>query len=278
VEGRRLIERMTQKPVTPVISFLTDFGLMDPYVSEMKAVILSICPRAKIVDITHLVEKFNIRMGAYLLAAAATSFPTATVHVAVVDPGVGSSRRPLVIQTEHSLLVGPDNGLLVPAAQAEGILHVYHVTNRSIMNIPVSGTFHGRDIFAPVAAHLACGVTAKECGVEITNFLKPSYAEPKFNGKRVFCEVFHIDGFGNIITSARAIQAWFNLEPDQKLKIALGKRQFSARYVNTYSDLKKDEYGLLLGSQGFLEIACKQRSAAKRVRARTGMAVQFSSV
>jgi S-adenosylmethionine hydrolase len=278
VERRRLVERMTENPVTPVISLLTDFGLIDPYVSEMKAIILSICPRAKIVDISHLVEKFNIRMGAYLLAAAATSFPTATVNVAVVDPGVGGSRRPIVMETAHSLLVGPDNGLLVPAAQAEGILHVYHVTNRSLMKSQVSATFHGRDIFAPVAAHLACGVPAKECGVEITDFLRPAYAKPKFNGKRVFCEVFHIDGFGNIITNVRAMQTPFKLKPNQKLKISLGKRQFSARHVNTYSDLKKDEYGLLAGGQGFLEIACKERSAAKRVRARTGMAVRFSSV
>jgi len=269
---------MTDVPVTPLISLLTDFGLMDPYVSGMKAVILSICPRAKLVDISHLVEKFNVRMGAYLLAAAATSFPPGTVHVAVVDPGVGSSRRPIVIQTAHSLLVGPDNGLLVPAAQAQGILHAYNVTNRSIMNSQVSATFHGRDVFAPVAAHLACGVPAKECGIEIKDFLTPSYAEPKFNGKRVLSEVFHIDGYGNIITNLRAMQVPFKLKPDQRLKISLGRSQFSARHVNTYSDLKKDEYGLLLGSQGFLEIACKERSAAKRLGARTGMVVRFSSV
>ena len=269
---------MTENPATPAISLLTDFGLMDPYVSEMKAIILFICPRAKIVDISHLVEKFNIRMGAYLLASAATSFPTGTVHVAVVDPGVGSSRRPIVIQTAHSLLVGPDNGLLVPAAQGEGVLHVYNVTNRSITNSEVSATFHGRDVFAPVAAHLACGVPARECGVEITDFLKPSYAEPKLNGKRVLSEVFHIDGFGNIITNVRATQVPFKLKPNQRLKISLGKEQFSARHVNTYSDLKKGECGLLVGSQGFLEIACKERSAAKRVRAKTGMAVRFSSL
>jgi S-adenosylmethionine hydrolase len=269
---------MTEGPLTPVVSLLTDFGLIDPYVSEMKAVILSICPRARIVDISHLVEKFNIRMGAYLLATAATSFPTATVHVAVVDPGVGSSRRPIVIETAHSLLVGPDNGLLVPAAQAEGILHAYHVTNRSIISSQVSATFHGRDIFAPVAAHLACGTPVMECGVEITDFLKPSYAKLKLNGKKVLCEVFHIDGFGNIITNLRAIQVPFNLKANEKVKISLGNKQFSARHVDTYSDLRKDEYGLLVGSHGFLEIACNEKSAAKRVRARTGMAVRFSSV
>lgn len=269
---------MRKDPATPVISLLTDFGLMDSYVSEVKAIILSICLQARIIDISHLVEKFNIRMGAYLLARAAASFPAGAVHVAIVDPGVGGSRRPIVIETARSMFVGPDNGLLVPAAQAEGILHVYHVTNRSIISRQVSATFHGRDIFAPVAAHLACGTRAMECGVEITDFLKPSYAEPKINGKRVLCEVFHVDGFGNIVTNVRSIQAPFNLRANRKVKISLGNKQFFARHVNTYSDLKKDEYGLLVGSHGFLEIACKEKSAAKRVRARTGMTVQFSSV
>ena len=269
---------MRDNVVNPVISLLTDFGLRDSYVSEMKAIILSICPRAKIVDISHLVEKFNIRMGAYILATAATSFPPATVHVAVVDPGVGGPRRPIVVETAHSLLVGPDNGLLIPAAQAESILHVYHVTNRSIMSNQVSATFHGRDIFAPVAAHLACGTPVAECGVEITDFSKPSYVQPKLNGKTVLCEVFHIDDFGNMVTNLRATQSPWDLKASEKFRVSLGNKQFSARRVNTYSDLRKEEYGLLVGSHGFLEIACKEKSAAKRVRARTGMVVRFSSV
>jgi len=273
-----LIERMRKNPATPVISLLTDFGLIDSYVSEMKAVILSICPEARVIDISHLIEKFNVRMGAYVLAAAAKSFPAGAVHLAVVDPGVGGSRRPIVMETVRSMFVGPDNGLLVPAAQAEGIVHVYHVTNRSIISSQVSATFHGRDIFAPVAAHLACGTPAMECGAEITDFVKPSYAEPKINNKTVLCEVFHVDGFGNIVTNVRSTQAPFNLSAKQKVKISIGNKHFSGRQVNTYSDLKKNEYGLLVGSHGFLEIACKEKSAAKRVRARTGMTVQFSSV
>jgi len=182
------------------------------------------------------------------------------------------------METARSMFVGPDNGLLVPAAQAEGIVHVYHVTNRSIISSQVSATFHGRDIFAPVAAHLACGTPSMKCGTEITDFVKPSYAEPKINNKTVLCEVFHVDGFGNIVTNVRSTQAPFNLTANQKVKISIGNKQFSARQVNTYSDLKKNEYGLLAGSHGFLEVACKEKSAAKRVRARTGMTIQFSSV
>ena len=134
-----------------LISLLTDFGLLDSFVGEMKGVILSICPDARIVDITHQVEKFDVRMGAFLLAGAASYFPAGTVHVAVVDPGVGSKRRPIVVETARAVYVGPDNGLLVPAAQREGIHHVYELTTRSFMREKVSATFHGRDVFAPAA-------------------------------------------------------------------------------------------------------------------------------
>lgn len=263
--------------IAPLISLLTDFGLVDSYVSEMKAVILSICPSAKIIDISHLVEEFNIRMGAFLLASATPSFPASTVHVAVVDPRVGSVRRPIVVETERSLYVGPDNGLLIPAAQSESILNVYEVTNRSMMRDEVSATFHGRDIFAPVAAHLACGSPPNECGTEITDYVTPSYTQPRFDGKSVLCEVFHVDGFGNIVTNLRSTQLpALNIRTGEKVRILLGKKRFSVRHVKTYSDLKENEFGLLMGSHGFLEIACRERSAAKRVGARMRMAVRFS--
>jgi S-adenosylmethionine hydrolase len=261
----------------PLISLLTDFGLADSYVSEMKAVILSICPSAKIIDISHLVEKFNIRMGAFLLASSAVSFPAGTIHVAVVDPGVGSVRRPIVVETTRSLFVGPDNGLLIPAGQAERMLHVYHVTDHSMMRDEVSATFHGRDIFAPVAAHLACGISVKECGVEIADYIRPSYAEPRSDGKTVLCEVFHIDGFGNIVTNLPEKRlSELNIKARKQLRILIGKKRVSVRRVSTYSDLGENEIGLLTGSHGFLEIACQQKSAAKRVGARIGMAIRFS--
>ncbi|MGA3110147.1 MAG: SAM-dependent chlorinase/fluorinase [Candidatus Bathyarchaeia archaeon] len=132
----------------PLISLLTDFGVQDSYVAEMKAVVLSICPDANLVDITHQVGKFNIRMGAFILASATPYFPSRSVHLAVVDPGVGSNRRPIAIETNRSLYVGPDNGLLIPAATAEEIRHVYELTNHSLMRSPVSSTFQGRDIFS----------------------------------------------------------------------------------------------------------------------------------
>jgi hypothetical protein len=152
-----------------LVSLLTDFGLSDPFVGEVKATIFSICPEAEVIDITHDVERFNIRMGAFLLATATPFFPAGSVHVAVVDPGVGSERRPIAVETSRSIYVGSDNGLLIPAATREGIQHVYELTNRSLMKDAVLSTFHGRDIFAPVAAHLACGTQPKEVGEEIMN-------------------------------------------------------------------------------------------------------------
>ncbi len=271
-------QRFATSGVVPLISLLTDFGLTDPYVAEMKAIILSICPSARIIDITHLIEKFNVRMGAFLLASATPYFPTSTVHLAVVDPGVGSTRRPLAVETKRSLFLGPDNGLLISAAQSESILHVYEVTNRSMMREKVSTTFHGRDIFASTAAHLACGSSPKELGREITDYVILSNTQPKLDGKTVLCEVSYVDGFGNVTTNLRSEQvSEFNINISERLTISVGKKRFSGRYVKTYSDLGGNDFGLLVGSHGFLEIASKEKSAAKRIGARNGMHVRFSS-
>lgn len=263
----------------PVISLLTDFSLMDSYVAEMKASILSICPDAQIVDITHLVDKFDVRKGAFLLAGASTSFPQGTVHLAVIDAGVGSKRRPIVIETRSSLFVGPDNGLLVPAAASKGILHVYEITNPSLMRAEVSSTFHGRDLFAPVAAHLACGALVRECGPEIQDYQNLSHVEPTLRGKTVRCEVQYVDSFGNVVTNLlQTYLSKLDLKFSVRVTVSVGRVRVPARFVKTYSDLNQGEVGILVGSHGFLEIACRESSAAKRVRARSGADVRFYGV
>ena len=249
----------------PVISFLTDFGLEDAYVGEVKAVIFSICPDAQVVDITHSVRRFDVRMGAFLLASAAHYFSSGAVHLAVVDPGVGGERRPIVVETRRALYVGPDNGLLIPAAKAEGILHVYELTNRSLMMGTISSTFHGRDIFAPVAAHLACGTPVKEGGGEVIDYVQLSFGKPRFVKGEATCEVVHIDQFGNVVS---------NIPNDAvgrlggHLLVRVGRRRFPARLVKSYSELDGKELGMLLGSHGFLEIACSESSAARKLRVR----------
>jgi S-adenosylmethionine hydrolase len=262
----------------PVIGLLTDFGLVDPYVAEMKAVIASICPQAMMIDISHLVEKFDIRMGAFLLASSTGAFPDGSVFVAVVDPGVGSGRRPIVIETSRSIYVGPDNGVLIPAAQSEDMRGVFEITNRSLTRADISTTFHGRDIFAPVAAHIACGVRPQDCGPRIMDYVDPSYSQPKLDDATATCEILHIDRFGNVITNLRNTQlSALSLTQGQQVRLVFRKGRILGRYVRTYSDLKtKRDVGLLAGSHGFVEIACRESEAAKRIRVRTGMTVRIS--
>jgi S-adenosylmethionine hydrolase len=255
-----------------ILSLLTDFGLTDPYVAEMKAVIFSIAKEVQIIDISHQVEKFDISMGAFLLSRASHYFPDGTIHVAVVDPGVGSDRRGIVAVTERAIFVGPDNGLMIPAARRQKILHVYECTNRSLMREEVSATFHGRDIFAPIAAHLANGKVPSDCGPELRDYVDSPFLSAKSEGKYWVFQVVHVDGFGNIVTSLSHDQV--NGRLPEKISLIVGGRHFSVRFVKTYSDLREGEVGALFGSYGFLELACKEKSAAGRLRVERGVSVR----
>ncbi len=158
-----------------LITLTSDFGLKDPYIAEMKGAILSINPKATIIDITHDIEKFNIRMAAFILASASPYFPEGTIHLAVVDPEVGTKRRAILIQTTKGFFVGPDNGVLILAAQSQGIEHLYELANPKFMLPKISSTFHGRDIFAPAAAYLEKGVKPADFGLEIIDPFKPEF-------------------------------------------------------------------------------------------------------
>jgi len=251
-----------------MITLTSDFGLKDPYVAEMKGVILTINPKATIVDITHEVEKFNIRLAAFMLASAAPYFPQGTVHLAVVDPGVGTQRRAILIQAKKSFFVGPDNGILILAAQNQGIEHVYQLTNCTFMLAKISSTFHGRDIFAPAAAHLDKGMQPREFGSEIKDVTKPEFVSVKRAKCSLIGEVMHIDGFGNIITNINETDMIqnhaekVNIElPHISLKLILGK---------TYAETKPKEPTALIGSHGFVEIALNQGNAAEKFHVKAG--------
>jgi|SRR5208282_5563393 len=256
-----------------ILSLLTDFGLTDSFVAEMKAVIFSISENVQIVDISHQVEKFDISMGAFLLNRAAQYFPDGTIHVAVVDPGVGSDRRGIAVETERAIFVGPDNGLMIPAARTQKVLHVYELTNRSLMRKEISATFHGRDVFAPVAAHLANGTLPRECGPELGAYVDSPFPSAKIEGKYWISEVVYVDGFGNIVTNLSRDLLKDTLS--QRISLYVGGRQFSVRFVNTYSDLREGEVGALFGSHGFLELACREKSAAARLRVNRGVPVRL---
>lgn len=235
----------------------------------MKAVILTICPTAKIIDITHNVSKFNIPMGAFILASAASYFPKNTIHVAVIDPGVGASRCPLLIETNNSFFIGPDNGLLVLAAEKQGIKRIYELKNTDLMLKKISNTFHGRDIFAPAAAHLLNGVNPILFGPQINDLKKPVFTKITRNQKSIIGEVIYIDGFGNIITNIPIDK----LSPNPFGKIATVKSpnsKLTLKFYNSYSEAKFGKLLILIGSHGFIEISANQDNAAAITKIQIG--------
>jgi len=256
----------------PLITLLSDFGLRDPYVAEMKAVILSICSQAHLIDISHEIEKFNTRMGAFVLASAAPYFPTGTIHVAVVDPGVGTKRRALLVETRQAFFVGPDNGLLMLAAQRQGIKHVYNIASRRFMLSRVSWTFHGRDVFAPVAAHLAKGgCKPSDFGSEIKDYVVPRFVKPRLTKNEFVGEVLHVDDFGNIITNiSRAEFEKTRIREGAMLRLRLRDTPITLRFCSTYGEVPVGKSLALIGSHDFLEISTNQRNASKKLGTRVG--------
>lgn len=252
-----------------IITLTTDFGLRDPYVAEMKAVILGICPNATIVDVSHEIEKFNVKMGAFILASAAPYFPKGTIHVAVVDPGVGTKRKPILIETEQCFYIGPDNGVLALAATKQGIKRIYEIANSKLMLPKISNTFHGRDVFAPAAAHLANGTPPADFGPQTHDIVMPEFAKVVRKQSSLIGEVLHIDGFGNIVTN-------FSKEDFEKLgvkevvEVRLKNVDLRLKLCEAYSEAELQKPLAIIGSHNFLEISINQGNAAKTFRAEIG--------
>jgi len=254
---------------SPIIALTTDFGLKDPYVAEIKAVILSISPNATIVDITHEIEKFNIGMGAHVLASASPYFPKGTIHVAVVDPGVGTKRRPLIIQTKHGFYIGPDNGVLALAAKSQGIEHIYEIENRKLMLPKISNTFHGRDVFAPAVAHLANGTPPAEFGPEIHEIVTPEFAKIIRRKGVLVGEVMHIDGFGNIITNFGEKELELMNAKDM-VNVRLKNVMLKLKLCRVYAEVETQKPLAIIGSHNFLEVSINQGNAAERFKIKAG--------
>ena len=259
------------KPVKkPIITLLTDFGLTDPYVAEMKGVIISICPEAVIVDISHQIRKFDIKMGAFILASATPYFPEGSIHVAVVDPGVGTERRAIIIVGKRSIYVGPDNGLMILSALKEGIEKVYSIEKAELTR-GASATFHGRDIFAKVAAYMANGLPPESFGPKIEDFIVPSFSKPIVEDGKVRGEIIHIDNFGNVITNIglNNVKA-ISVEEGSELEVVVEGRPFRLKLCSTYGDVPRGRALTLIGSHGFLEIAVNQGSASEALSLKIG--------
>jgi len=254
-----------------VISLLSDFGHKDPYVAEMKAVMLSVNPHVRFVDITHEIEKFNVRMGAYVFASAAPFFPVNTVHIAVVDPGVGTKRRPIIVQTQRNLYVGPDNGLLMLAAPKEKITKVYAIDNPQYMLSKVSNTFHGRDIFAPAAAYLSKGIKPCEFGSVIHDYIFPEFTEPHFKNGELIGEVLYVDDFGNVISniSVQDLEK-LSFQLGCSVCVMLGDKTFNVPFCSAYGEVACGAAVLLFGGSNFVEVAVNQGSASELFDANVG--------
>jgi S-adenosylmethionine hydrolase len=258
-----------------IVTLTTDFGLRDPYAAEMKAAILGICPNAAIIDVTHEIVKFNVRMGAFVLASAAPYFPDGSVHVAVVDPGVGTPRRPIVIQTEQTFFIGPDNGVLVLAAQKQSIEKIHELANPKFMLPKVSNTFHGRDVFAPVAAHLLNGVKPAEFGPEISAAAEAEFVKVKRKNDALLGEVLHVDGFGNIITNISELEVEQN-RLKGAVNVELTSCKLKLAFCRAYGEMKPHEPLALIGSHGFLEISINQGNAAEQFKTKAGDTITVS--
>jgi len=243
-----------------IITLLTDFGTRDHFVGVMKGVILGIAPEAEIVDITHDVEPFQIEQARFLLKNSWRYFPKKTIHVVVVDPGVGSERRPVLIEAAGHYFVGPDNGVLGEAVSQEGA-RARHITAARYFLKQVSQTFHGRDVFAPVAAHLTAGVAPGKFGPIIQDAWRPGLEAPIRSGKRYWVgSVVHIDRFGNLITNLAA-DDFPNLAAS-KINLAVGMVKINT-LVSNYASAPPGEPVCIVGSCGTLEIIINQQSAAK---------------
>lgn len=247
-----------------IITFLTDFGTKDSYVSQMKAV-ASKLTNARLIDITQEITPHDIREGAYALRCATPYFPTGTVHVAVVDPGVGTQRRGLFITTSSQILIGPDNGLLMPAAHLLGNFFVYEIKNEKFILDSISSTFHGRDVFTPIAAHITNGVLFEEIGNRINDFVNLDFGQGEIKNNTAIGKVVYIDRFGNLITNIERKLILDNLEFGKNIMLFLGKKCIKLPFVKSYGFVKKNEILATIGSGNLLEVGINQGNAAKKL-------------
>ncbi len=237
-----------------LITLLTDFGSGDHYAGVMKGVILGINPGARIVDITHGIEKYNIFEAAFKLVSYYSYFPRGTVHLAVVDPGVGGPRRPIAVQADGYFFVGPDNGLFAPVLSSSRNPRVVEITNPAYMLGEVSRTFHGRDIFAPAAAHLSSGADISDLGADAERYTPLDIPEPSLNGNEMTGAVLYEDSFGNLVTNIPGGA----IKPGSRVYV---NDEMLERISQSYGETVKGGLIAVIGSAGFLEIAVNQGSA-----------------
>ena len=244
-----------------IITLTTDFGASDPYVAIMKGVILSINPAAGIIDISHQVDAGAIAQAASILVEACSFFPKGTIHVGVIDPGVGGARRPILIKTEDYFFIGPDNGLFWPLINTQKDVVIIHLTEKKFFLSQISHTFHGRDIFAPVAAHICRGVNPFDMGTIITDPVLLNLPVPQQNGDVIRGQIVRVDHFGNLLTNIHSKDiAHFSGSPLIRVGDAIIKG-----LKKTYAEAMAGELIALIGSSDYLELAVNSGRAGNRI-------------
>lgn len=246
-----------------LITLSTDFGLEDPYVGVMKGVILGINPQVRLVDLTHGLSQHRLREAAFMLQGAFGYFPSGTIHLVVVDPGVGGDRRIIAVQDPKGCWIGPDNGILTLVLQGHPQAKTFTLTRQEYFLKEISATFHGRDIMAPAAAHLSLGLPLSELGEVIDDPLLLEFPEPQLTPDRIIGQVLWADHFGNLITNIRK-EMIHRLDPRGRWGVKI-EAMTIGNVRSTYTDVPPGALLALIGSMGYLEIACNQGRAAERL-------------
>jgi S-adenosyl-L-methionine hydrolase (adenosine-forming) len=259
-----------------IITFTTDFGARDGYAGAMKGVVLSIAPEARLVDITHGVPARDVAAGAVALAQAAPLYPAGSIHIAVVDPGVGGDQADILVESGGHLFLGPDNGVLSLATRAPR--RIWQIQAAAFRREPVSPTFHGRDVFAPTAARLALGAPPTEVGPELDKMVELGTPPLHRRGGVVEGEVIHVDAFGNLITSLPAELVASAAPGDLGVEIDGAEGRFEPLFGRTFSDVEPGALIAYIGSGGHLEIARRDGSAERRVGAERGTVVRLKGL
>ncbi|MBQ04257.1 hypothetical protein CL673_06055 [Candidatus Bathyarchaeota archaeon] len=261
----------------PIITLLTDYGIKDSYVAEIKGTILRILPNATIVDISHDIGNFSIDEGAFHLARSVPHFPENTVHVGVVDPGVGSSRKGIFIKTKGAWLVGPDNGLLAPAAERLGVENIYEISYRELLPEKISDVFDGRDTFGPTGALLAKGVDPGLIGPEIKDYIRIPMYVPTITDDGVEATIIHVDGFGNMVTNITYdVLNRMGVNVDSVFDVEISGKKLKLPYVRRFSAVPEGELLTVVAGGGYMEFAVNQGNAHNQLGVGKGEKVRIT--
>jgi S-adenosyl-L-methionine hydrolase (adenosine-forming) len=249
------------------VTLLTDFGTADGYVAAMKGVIAAIAPSVIIDDASHDIAPGDVRSAAWALGAYWRLYPPASVHIAVVDPGVGSERRPLAVEVEERIIIAPDNGLITEVLMGSEVTHAVEIRNLPLLHGDISATFHGRDVFAPAAALILSGVTLPEVGPPVTDPVLLPASSPVRDGDAIVGSIVHVDRFGSLVTDipgAAVHRGYVEVEGGTSVPV-----------LRTYSDVKSGEGVALIGSRGFVEVSVRDGNAARKLGVGRGATVTW---